>query len=457
MPEERIKEIERLAMKYPLTTMEAIVKSDVLRMGLNFTESALEKTEGCAVRTYRLFTYDRAEFDQFKKGEPFRVPEVLSIQGGQYNLRRTFIQIRLNPDSPYRVDVVDGKLTLWENSHNIAEVEYLPAPDYFNKTLPDGMKMSEIAAYVGSNIFCTVYRICQYWGPKEECLFCDINQNVRQGTEHKKLVIPKAARPVEEVVDTLEEVFLRSKGFVIRPRGFLITGGAILDKVNGKDEDDFYLEYVERIRERIGYRWYCTLQIGPKDKKTYQRYRDAGVTSVHAQYEVWDKNLFKIICPGKSERFGWDCWMKSILDSVDIFGEGNVCPGFVAGVEMCQPYGFKDVDSAIKSTTGGLDFLMSHGVTPRYNAWNVSPLSALAGNQPPPLEYYVRLDLAWCQLMNKYNLTTPTTFGELGPGRPSTGGNHAAYADVDPVKCEGWVPSYDAPPLPWPDWYEGDE
>ena len=27
-------------------------------------------------------------------------------------------------------------------------------------------------------------------------------------------------------------------------------------------------------------------------------------------YEVWDKDLFGIICPGKQRVIGWDNWMK---------------------------------------------------------------------------------------------------------------------------------------------------
>ena len=178
------------------------------------------------------------------------------------------------------------------------------------------------------------------------------------------------------------------------------------------------------------------LQTGPKDKKVYKRYKAAGVTAIHAQLEVWDKDLFKVICPGKARMIGWDAWVKKILDAVDVFGEGNVTPGLVAGVEMCQPYGFKDVDQAIKSTAEGFEFLMSHGVSVRYNCWNISPWSALASNQPPPLEYFVRLDKAWCESLNTFNLPPPTGFGQMGPGR-ATGCVHAGYMDMDPVRCGG--------------------
>lgn len=433
--EERRREIELLARKYPNVPMEVILKDDLLRLGLGFTDTALEACKGCCVKSYRLFTYDKAKYADLSKGEPFKVPEAIKLFGGQYHLRKTIVQTRLNPDSPYKVDVVGGQVVLRENEVDLANVFLPPAPKYYSKTFDNGTNYSEVAAWVTGMAFATVYRVCQYWGAKEECMFCDINKNVSQAKDYHKLFLPKAYRPVEQVVKVMEEVFLKEEeqGFDERPISFMVTGGSIFSPVNGKYEDDFYLEYVERIREKIGNRWVGCIQTGPRDKKTYKRYREAGVTAHCAQLEVWDRNLFKVICPGKEERVGWDAWVKGLLDAVDVFGEGNVTPGFVAGVEMCQPYGFKDVDSAIKSMTEGFEFLMSHGVSCRYNLWNISPWSALAGNVPPPLEYYVRLDQAWYRTALKYNLRPPAGLGEMGPGRAIC--QHSSYLDMDPVLC----------------------
>ena len=75
---------------------------------------------------------------------------------------------------------------------------------------------------------------------------------------------------------------------------------------------------------------------------------------MHSNFEVWGKELFKAVCPGKNKLVGWDEWVKRVVKSVDVFGEGNVNPNFVAGVEMAKPFGFTDVDAAVKSTSEGL-------------------------------------------------------------------------------------------------------
>jgi hypothetical protein len=146
---------------------------------------------------------------------------------------------------------------------------------------------------------------------------------------------------------------------------------------------------------------------------------ERGVTGVSNNFEVWDKRLFGIICPGKQRVVGWDNWMKMMIDEVDIFGEGNVVGGFVAGVEMAQPWGFKDVDEAVKSTTEGMEYLMAHGVVPRPISWSIEGHSALAGHSPIPLDYFIKMDKNWYELMCKYRLPAPCEAlwaRRMGPG-----------------------------------------
>ncbi len=91
---------------------------------------------------------------------------------------------------------------------------------------------------------------------------------------------------------------------------------------------------------------------------------------------------------------------------VDFWGLG-VNPNFVIGVEMAKPHGFPDVSSAVKSTAGGWDFLMSHGVLPRYATWLIEGGSALAGQEPPPIEYFIEIEKAYAELRWKHGFEPP--------------------------------------------------
>ena len=65
-----------------------------------------------------------------------------------------------------------------------------------------------------------------------------------------------------------------------------------------------------------------------------------------------------------------------------------------------KPHGFEKVSDAVKSTAGGWDFLMSHGVLPRYNQWMIEAGAPLEDQEPPPLEFYIEIEKAYAELRN---------------------------------------------------------
>jgi hypothetical protein len=88
----------------------------------------------------------------------------------------------------------------------------------------------------------------------------------------------------------------------------------------------------------------------------------------------------------------------------------------VAGVEMAKPHGFESVEDAVRSTSEGLDFFMSHGVTPRFTTWCPEPLSNLGSQEPAPLEYHLRLLRSYRDTLAKYHLAPPPGYGPPGAG-----------------------------------------
>lgn len=427
-------ELEHYFKQFPDVPREVIVKEALISRGINFSEAAIGAVKDSPVVRGTLFTDLRVKADALKG---VKIPDDIHIIGGPYALKRTIIINRFNSSSPYLVDIIDGRLMLSASGNPVAEVEYPVRPRYYDKKFEDGTLYQEVIPLRAHNLlaFNTLYRVCQFWGEKEECKFCDINWNARERGKHGiAYTRGKAYKSIEQVAEVAAEIFLQ-EGYLPgpRPHTVLLTGGTMLRKVDGKSEEEFYTSYVAAIRERIGYRTPILLQTGAKDKETCKRYRDAGVTFHGANLEVWDKDLFKLICPGKDKYVGWDEWVRRLVESVDVFGEGNVCPNFVLGVELCQPYGFKDMNLALKSVKEGLEFLMSHGVGARFDTWNVSPYSALAGNEPPPLEYLIRADLLWCETWVKYDLPPIAGHGQHGPGRAK---NHiSGVHDMDPCRC----------------------
>jgi len=419
--------------KYPDVPKEVILKEDIMRLGLSFTEAALKAAEGFREKVYFQFAWDRAPVEGMEKQENVRVPNDIRFMGGPYGLQPFLTRVPINPKSKYLIDALDGKVSLFENGVAIADVYYPPRPKYYDMAFDDGTLYRDVAPISngGATLFIQVYPGCQFWGRKEECQFCDINENARQRkkfgyTQTGTAKVAYVAEAVAAAVNEAKEVSAESWGFH-RLDGYHISGGTILKTIGGLGEIEFYSRYVRAIKDKVGNRWPCLLQIGALEEDDYKRLRDAGVDAVHCNPEVWGKDLFEIVCPGKSKYVGWDEWIKRVVKSVDVFGEGNVNPNFVAGVEMAQPFGFKDVDEAVKSTSEGFGYLMTHGVVCRYNSWCVEPLSALGGQDPPPLDYYVKISKAWYELWKKYDLPPIRGYGRIGLGHSSW--YHASHLD----------------------------
>ncbi|MDO8670938.1 MAG: hypothetical protein Q7O66_05840 [Dehalococcoidia bacterium] len=57
--------------------------------------------------------------------------------------------------------------------------------------------------------------------------------------------------------------------------------------------------------------------------KNPARLKDVGLDCITIQLEVWDRDLFGEILPGKVRHCSFDGWLESVQDAVDIFGVGN--------------------------------------------------------------------------------------------------------------------------------------
>lgn len=431
-------ELEAHFRRFPDTPREVILKIELLSNGHWFTDAALAATKGSLVKSYRLFSYDLVPMDSLKRNEARQVPEWFFIFQGGYDLRPVMVQTTMDPNSPYIVDVVDGRLVLTAEGKVICNVSYPVAPAYYAKQFDDGVLYHEVIAY---GYFVTVFRQCQYWGPKEECRFCDINENARQMKESKTFTLNAPVKKLEYVEEVGREVSREALAMEGHQAGvrFLITGGTITKTLQGQTEDQFYAKYLNALKWG-GPRRHVALQTNAKTKEEAKWLHAEGMDEHNANMEVWDRKLFEWINPGKNRRIGYDEWIRRMVDSVDVLGEFNVRPNFVGGIEMAQPHGFKTIGEALDSTTAGMDFMMGHGIDPRFNQWRREPRTNLVREhaQPPvPTEFYIRLMGNRYDIWKKYGLSLPVK-RELCPSRRYMGNDHGTYDDYPLLMEAPW-------------------
>ncbi len=407
-----------LQERYPDIPFEAILKSDLLRLGVAFSPEALEVCKSAKPKSYFIFSFDRAEQKELSELEQRAVPEEIALIGGPYDLKRTIVSVRVNPKSPYLIGARSGLvLSIYLRGELICDILLPTFPPYYAVPLSNGKPVTDIAPTIewGYLIYLTAFRLCQYFGAEEECQFCDINHNYRQ---QKNIGRPYTGiKTPEEILEAL--TIIQDKDVDRTSHAYTVTGGSVTSKLNGMTESEFYAKYARAIEKRFPGRWIgkAVVQALPEDE--VKLLKEAGYTIYHPNYEVWDQKLFEVICPGKARYIGRTEWIQRILGAAKIFGPENVIPNFVAGIEMSKPHGFKTVDEAVKSTAEGLDYFMSQGICPRFTVWCVEPNTELSktNSEPPPLEYFVRLLQVYRETFKRFQLPIPPGYGEAGLGK----------------------------------------
>lgn len=135
-------------------------------------------------------------------------------------------------------------------------------------------------------------------------------------------------------------------------------------------------------------------------------YDETGLTCYCPNIEIWDKELFGILCPGKEKWIGRDTWIRRTIDAVEIFGKGNVCTQVVAGAELARPHGFETVDQALKSNLEACEFFAREGVICLSTIWRPHRAARLGFQPVPPLDYYIRLAKEFHEIRRSYGLHT---------------------------------------------------
>src|SRR3954464_12182595 len=224
--------VEDLIARFPSVPREAVLKEDLLRTGIAFDDAALtENLDGeVKPKSYFIFSFDQKPLTELGAAALQRPPEEIALTGGPWDLRRTIVSVRVNPDSPYKVARGEDGLRLSLDGRELADVALPPMPEYYRHELANGKTVMETAPTIewGYLIYLTVLRLCQYFGAKEECRFCDINHNWRQ---HKKEGRPyTGVKPVDDVLEALAIIdhYDTSK----TSKAYTLTGGSVTSTVD---------------------------------------------------------------------------------------------------------------------------------------------------------------------------------------------------------------------------------
>jgi hypothetical protein len=370
------------------------IKIDVQRRGVHYTDAALTAVDP-TVHQLRSANIFGTRDETLRPG----LPEALLLRDGS--------SVLADPapldKNPYVVDIVDGRLWVTDGGVPVEEVELWRKPAFYDKHTSTGIPMSLIAQARPQRITIFQSSFCYFWAENNGgCQFCDISDFTKK---QKEIFADRPNRPRGRDIAEVVREAVKEKG---RFTNFCLTGGSVLKGDELFDREvDYYIETLQAIGEAFSTRKFPSQLVASafSERQLARLYEETGLSSYTTDLEVLNERLFDWICPGKSRTVGYREWRRRLIAAVDIFGRGNVNTGIVGGVELARPYGFQSEAEALAATLDEAEFLAQNGVTVISTVWVPRPGSPFHQQEPPSLDYYVRLAKGLSDLRAKYGLT----------------------------------------------------
>ena len=85
---DHLRRVDRVIAEHPDLPPEALVKEDLLRLGMAFDEEALRRAAGKKPKSYFIFSFDREPIAKMDNQENLRAPEEIALSGGPREFRR---------------------------------------------------------------------------------------------------------------------------------------------------------------------------------------------------------------------------------------------------------------------------------------------------------------------------------------------------------------------------------
>lgn len=339
-----------------LTEKKALqVKMEILSHGISFDIDLFENYNGEFYDNQ--FVYGQTSKDVTPK---HRFPQVILLapKVNSALLRRE--------GSPYRLKREESQFMLYREDELITDIGLPERPAYFGKVLSDGTPVENILAVAGeSTPGFFLSPDCYYFRNGKPCSFCSMKST--RSTVGKHMAMTFSPDQIRECIAIVENTKWRNV-----PIYSVTTGTCETDE-----------QFVEEI--------ICPLEVmhdamnkptnihllthPPKKKELLYRLKEAGVTSIAFNLEVYDRDLMHAICPGKFSCFGYDEWWSALENAREVWGDWKVFCGLVWGLESKE------------STIRGNHEIASRGINVASNIFHADPHSAMRDHPHFPPDY----------------------------------------------------------------------
>ncbi|MFH0701026.1 MAG: radical SAM protein [Candidatus Woesearchaeota archaeon] len=273
-------------------------------------------------------------------------------------------------DSPWNLKIEEKTINLYEGKNFVRQIELPQRPTYFDKILSDGTRSESIIAVAGEDtpgFF--FYPNCFYFSEGKPCGFCSM-RSTRQ-TVGKDMISDFSQENIEEATRLFQNTPWRDIPLISVTMGTCRSDEETREKVI-KPIRWMYDALQPKIPIHL-------LAPPPNDYKLIEEYKQAGVTSIAFNIEVYDPNRFKQICPGKEKFYGYEKWIDALIEAREVFGRYKAYCGLVWGLESPE------------STIEGHRYFLERGIGLASNIFHADPRTVLRKHLHPDEETILKI------------------------------------------------------------------
>ena len=270
--------------------------------------------------------------------------------------------------SPYTLHREAGRYLLRWHGEDVTAVTLSPRPEWYDRPTATGKPMTRVGTLQGTYLGIYQAKVCEYWTAKPakvNCKFCSVGLNL--GIDDAD---DKSIDEVMEVVRAAREE----------------SGITYVDFNTGHYEGDTYLDILEpfivRIKRELGL--LVGVQTPPhRDLRRYDHLRAIGVNRVSFCFEIFDRQLFEEICPGKHAEYGLDHYLEAVRYCAALTRKGPKDEPWVTNGEIIA--GLEPPESSIRA----IDWITSVGAVPTVCVFRPLTGTDLEEAEPPETEELV--------------------------------------------------------------------
>jgi Radical SAM superfamily len=246
-------------------------------------------------------------------------------------------------NSPYHVHHEDGAFVIRLGGDKICEFQLSPRPQWYDSQTSTGKQMSRVGTLQGTYLGVYPGKVCEYWtrDVKDNCKFCSVGLNLGHDDADDK--------NVEEVLEVVRAARLQS-------------GITYVDFNTGHYEGETFLDllepYIRAVKEETGL--LVGVQTPPHaDLKRYDELKKMGVNRVSFCFEIFDRERFIEVCPGKHTQYGLDRYLEAVEYCASL-GTGDLAnfEPWVTNGEIIV--GLEEPESSIRA----IDWITARGAIP---------------------------------------------------------------------------------------------